>query len=91
MKLGVMKDQLPGSLAGADGVYCYTRGLSWDARATLSPLGTKVRCVDDLEELVVALSTEARTGDHVLVMSNGGFGAIHARLLEKLAARNGSC
>lgn len=91
MKLGVMKDQLPDSLAGADGVYCYTQGLGWDARATLSPLGTKVRCEDDLEALVAALSTEARTGDHVLVMSNGGFGGIHAKLLERLAARGGQC
>ena len=91
MKLGVMKDRLPGSLAGADGVYCYTRGLGWDARAALSPLGAKVRCEDDLEALMGALSTEARAGDHVLVMSNGGFGGIHAKLLEELAARGGAC
>jgi len=91
MKLGVMKNQLPGSLASADRVYCYTQGLGWDAHATLSPLGTKVRCEDDLETLVAALSTEARSGDHVLVMSNGGFGGIHAKLLERLAARGGQC
>jgi UDP-N-acetylmuramate: L-alanyl-gamma-D-glutamyl-meso-diaminopimelate ligase len=91
MKLGVMKNQLPGSLAGADRVYCYTQGLGWDARATFSPLGTKVRCEDDLEALVAALSAEALTGDHVLVMSNGGFGGIHAKLLERFAARGSSC
>jgi len=91
MKLGVMKDQLPGSLAGADRVYCYTQELGWDPRVTLAPLGTKASCEDDLEALVSAVSTEARAGDHVLVMSNGSFGGIHARLLERLAARGGPC
>lgn len=91
MKLGVMKDQLPGSLAGADRVYCYTPELGWDPRVTLAPLGTKASCENDLEALVSAVSTEARPGDHVLVMSNGSFGGIHARLLERLAARGGPC
>ena len=91
MKLGVMKDQLPRSLAGADRVYCYTQGLGWDPRVTLAPLGTKASCEGDLDALVSAVSAEARAGDHVLVMSNGAFGGIHARLLERLAARSGPC
>ncbi len=91
MKLGVMKDQLPGSLAGADRVYCYTHGLGWDARATLAPLGARALCDDDLEVLESAVLAEARAGDHVLVMSNGGFAGIHAKLLERLAARGGRC
>jgi UDP-N-acetylmuramate: L-alanyl-gamma-D-glutamyl-meso-diaminopimelate ligase len=89
MKLGVMKDRLPESLAGADRVYCYTQGLGWDPRATLAPLGAKASCVEDLDTLVSAVSAEARAGDHVLVMSNGGFGGIHAKLLERLATRVG--
>ena len=89
MKLGVMKEKLPGSLAGADRVYCYMQGLGWDPRVTLAPLGTKASCEDDLEALVFAILAEVRAGDHVLVMSNGGFGGIHARLLERLAARGG--
>ena len=89
MKLGVMKGQLPGSLAGADRVYCYTQGLGWDASATLVALGTRVLCEDDLEVLVSAVLAEARAGDHVLVMSNGAFGGIHAKLLQRLAARGG--
>ena len=87
MKLGVLKDQLPGSLAGADRVYCYTRALGWDPRATLMPLGAKAYCADDIESLVSAVTAEARAGDHVLVMSNGGFGGIHAKLLARLAAQ----
>jgi UDP-N-acetylmuramate: L-alanyl-gamma-D-glutamyl-meso-diaminopimelate ligase len=91
MKTGVMKDRLPGSLAGADKVYCYTRGLGWDPRVALAPLGAKASCTDDLETLVATVSAEARAGDHVLVMSNGDFAGIHDRLLERLAARSGSC
>jgi len=84
MKLGVMKAQLPASLADADLVYCYDANLGWDAAEALSPLGDKARVFDDLNKLVSQLVADARTGDHVLMMSNGGFGGIHARLLDAL-------
>ena len=82
MKLGMMKDRLAGSLAAADRVYCYSAGLHWDAAATLGPRA--VVC-DDLQRLVEQLASETRRGDHVLVMSNGGFGGIHEKLLARLA------
>lgn len=85
MKLGVMKAALPGSLQDADRVYCYSGGLGWDAAEALAPLGAKVAVHQELDALVAAIVGEAKPGDHVLVMSNGGFGGIHARLLEKLA------
>jgi UDP-N-acetylmuramate: L-alanyl-gamma-D-glutamyl-meso-diaminopimelate ligase len=85
MRLGVMKEQLPASLAVADRVYVYTAGLGWDAAGALRPLGEKVRCIEPLEDLVAAIAAEARSGDQVLVMSNGGFGGIHAKLLAALA------
>ena len=84
MKLGVMKAQLPDSLADADLVYCYGANLGWDAAEALAPLGGKARVFDDLGALVTQLVLDARPGDHVLMMSNGGFGGIHARLLEAL-------
>jgi len=84
MKRGVMKDALPASLAQADRVYVYTSGVEWDAAAVLAPLGARVGCYTDLEALIAAIAAEARPGDHVLVMSNGGFGGIHRRLLERL-------
>ena len=84
MKLGVMKQALPGSLAAADRVYCYSGGLSWDPAEALAPLGTKAAVHRDLDALVNAIAAESRDGDHVLVMSNGGFGGIHAKLLEAL-------
>jgi UDP-N-acetylmuramate: L-alanyl-gamma-D-glutamyl-meso-diaminopimelate ligase len=84
MKRGVMKDALPGSLAEADRVYVYTSNLGWDAAAVFAPLGARARCADDLETLISAIVADARAGDHVLVMSNGGFGGIHAKLLGRL-------
>jgi UDP-N-acetylmuramate: L-alanyl-gamma-D-glutamyl-meso-diaminopimelate ligase len=87
MKRGVMKDALPPSLAQADRVYIYTAGLGWDARSLFALLGPRARCEEDLEPLVAAVVAEARAGDHVLVMSNGGFGGIHDKLLARLSAR----
>jgi len=84
MKQGVMKDQLPASLAAADRVFVYGAGLGWDAAAALRPLGERARCFDQLDPLVAAIAAEARTGDHVLVMSNGAFGGIHEKLLAAL-------
>jgi UDP-N-acetylmuramate: L-alanyl-gamma-D-glutamyl-meso-diaminopimelate ligase len=87
MKLGLMKDELAPSLAAADLVFCYTGGLGWDAAAALAPLGACARPIGELEALVAALAREARPGDHVVVMSNGGFGGIHAKLLAALGQR----
>jgi UDP-N-acetylmuramate: L-alanyl-gamma-D-glutamyl-meso-diaminopimelate ligase len=87
MKLGTMKAALPASLAQADRVFCYTANLGWDAKAALAPLGAQAEVHDDLGALVAAVVREARCGDHVLVMSNGGFGGVHAKLLDALAAR----
>lgn len=84
MKLGVMKDALPGSLKDADRVFCYGANLGWDAAASLAPLGDKVQTFDDLDALVAAVSAVARPGDQVLVMSNGGFGGVHEKLLAAL-------
>ena len=86
MKLGTMKAQLPASLADADLAFCYSGGLDWDAAATLAPLGAKAQVHADLDALVSAIATHARPGDHVLVMSNGGFGGVHEKLLAALSA-----
>jgi UDP-N-acetylmuramate: L-alanyl-gamma-D-glutamyl-meso-diaminopimelate ligase len=86
MKAGVMKDRLAPSLEGADHVFCYAANLGWDAGAALAPLGARAHVESDLHKLVVAILDEARPGDQVLVMSNGGFGGIHALLLESLSS-----
>jgi UDP-N-acetylmuramate: L-alanyl-gamma-D-glutamyl-meso-diaminopimelate ligase len=84
MKLGVMKDTLAGSLDDAELIFCYTGGIGWDAQTALRPLGTKVMCSENLDGLVAAVAAAAHPGDHVLVMSNGGFGGIHGKLLSAL-------
>jgi len=86
MKLGVMKAQLPDSLAVADAVFCYAGGVDWDVAGALAPLGDKLDVHTQLDALVAAVVARAQPGDHVLVMSNGGFGGIHQKLLDALAA-----
>jgi UDP-N-acetylmuramate: L-alanyl-gamma-D-glutamyl-meso-diaminopimelate ligase len=87
MKLGAVKDRLAASLAAADAVYCYGGGIAWDVGAALAPLGDRVRVHHDLARLVDDVAAAARSGDHVLVMSNGGFGGVHDKLLQRLASR----
>jgi len=84
MKLGVMKSALPASLKDADQVFCYQANLGWDAKEALAPISSKTQVHDDLEQLVAAIVQAAKAGDHVLVMSNGGFGGIHQKLLDAL-------
>jgi UDP-N-acetylmuramate: L-alanyl-gamma-D-glutamyl-meso-diaminopimelate ligase len=84
MKRGVMKDALPASLAQADRIYVYSAKLGWDASAVFGPLGARARCLADLDALISTIAADARSGDHVLIMSNGGFGGIHAKLLARL-------
>ena len=84
MKRGIMKDDLPASLGEADRIYVYSAGLGWDAGAHFAPLVLRARCEENLDALVAAVAAEAKAGDHVLVMSNGGFGGVHEKLLAKI-------
>ncbi len=90
MKLGTMKDALPGSLVDADLVFGYGAkgtgkgGLGWNLAEALAPLGNKARAFDDIDTLVAAIVADAQPGDTILVMSNGGFGGIHQKLLDLL-------
>ena len=90
MKLGSMKAALPGSLSGADRVFCYSGGVGWDVEAALAPLGARATVLNDLAALVDAVVSESRAGDRLVVMSNGGFGGIHNLLLERLRGRAAS-
>ncbi len=84
MKLGAMKAQLPWSLASADLAFCHSGGLGWDAGEVLAEIGDKASVAGDIDSLVAQLSAAARPGDHIVCMSNGGFGNVHARLLAAL-------
>jgi UDP-N-acetylmuramate: L-alanyl-gamma-D-glutamyl-meso-diaminopimelate ligase len=84
MKLGVVKAQLPGSLAQADLVFGYGGGLGWDLAECLAPLGPKAQVHLSIDALVEAIRAASQPGDRVLVMSNGGFGGVHQKLLNAL-------
>ena len=86
MKLGTMKAQLPWSLEQADLAFCHSGGLDWNAAEALAGMGARASVAPDIATLVQQVTQAARAGDHILCMSNGGFGGIHAQLLQKLAS-----
>ncbi|MFM9882417.1 MAG: UDP-N-acetylmuramate:L-alanyl-gamma-D-glutamyl-meso-diaminopimelate ligase [Burkholderiales bacterium] len=86
MKRGTIKEALAGSLADADRIFCFSADLEWDAGQVLAPLGQRVVCEASFALFLEAIMREVRSGDHVLVMSNGGFNGIHQKLLDRLAA-----
>lgn len=86
MKMGTLKNQLPGSLKDADSVFVYTHDLGWDAHAVFNGQIQNLHLVDAIPQLVNEIKRETKPGDHVLIMSNGGFGGIHQKLLDALSA-----
>ena len=86
MKLGTMSAALAGSLKDADQVFCYAGGVDWDVAAALAPLGSKAHIGKQFDDFVNRIAAATQAGDHILIMSNGGFGGIHEKLLAQLAA-----
>ncbi|MDE2399078.1 MAG: UDP-N-acetylmuramate:L-alanyl-gamma-D-glutamyl-meso-diaminopimelate ligase, partial [Burkholderiales bacterium] len=87
MKLGTMKAQLPWALEEADLAFSLQGDYGWNVGEALAPLAIPAVVAESVDALVAAVAKEARAGDHLLCMSNGGFGGIHARLLAALQAR----
>jgi UDP-N-acetylmuramate: L-alanyl-gamma-D-glutamyl-meso-diaminopimelate ligase len=85
MKLGTHSAALPQSLAQADRVWMYQGpDVKWDVAGAVASLGSKVSVATNIDALVDKLKVELKSGDHALIMSNGGFGGIHAKLLAVL-------
>ncbi|MEA3243678.1 MAG: UDP-N-acetylmuramate:L-alanyl-gamma-D-glutamyl-meso-diaminopimelate ligase [Pseudomonadota bacterium] len=85
MRLGIHRDQLAKSLSDADAVWIYQPDdLNWDIDEVTASLVVPSVVSDDVDELVVSIVEQARAGDKLLVMSNGGFGGIHEKLLAAL-------
>ena len=84
MKLGTMKSQLPWSLEEANLAICHSGGLDWDAHEALAEMGARAKVSQTVDEVIAQVVAAAQAGDHVLCMSNGGFGGIHAKLLKAL-------
>jgi UDP-N-acetylmuramate: L-alanyl-gamma-D-glutamyl-meso-diaminopimelate ligase len=89
MKTGTMKAQLPWALEEADLSFCLQGAYGWSAREALAPMGPQAVVVDTVDALVAQVLRAARPGDHVLCMSNGGFGGIHDKLLAALGKLEG--
>ena len=87
MKLGAMAAQLPWALEAADIAFCHAGDLDWDARLALSPMVDRAHVADNIAQLVNQVTVHVRPGDHLLCMSNGGFGGVHNQLLAALKAR----
>jgi UDP-N-acetylmuramate: L-alanyl-gamma-D-glutamyl-meso-diaminopimelate ligase len=89
MKLGTHRDALAKSLSRADQVWMYQGpGVQWDVAGSVASLGSRAHVSTDVDDLVTKLDSTLRSGDHVLMMSNGGFGGVHAKLLTRLTARS---
>ena len=84
MKQGDMKAALPWALEEADLAFCLQGNYGWDAADALLPMGAQAVVADSVDKLVALIVKAARPGDQVLVMSNGGFGGLHAKLLTAL-------
>ncbi len=88
MQLGVHRDTLAASLAGADEVWLYAPpNIGWNVREAIASLGGRGHVAEDLDALVAALAASLKSGDQALIMSNGGFGGLHTRLLSALQQR----
>jgi len=90
MKLGTMAARLPTALQQADAVFCFGQNegkhaLGWDPKLVLAPIGDRAQAHHDLDQLIEAIVQAAKPGDHILIMSNGGFAGVHQRLVDALA------
>ena len=88
MRMGVFQDKLAGSLAQADRVVLYQAPeLGWHLDKVATALAGRGKVCTSIQATIDAICAQAEPGDQVLIMSNGGFGGIHAKLLEALKAK----
>jgi UDP-N-acetylmuramate: L-alanyl-gamma-D-glutamyl-meso-diaminopimelate ligase len=85
MKMGVHRATLAGALQSADRVFVYQApNLNWDVHAAMQPLAERISISTDIQGLIDKVTAETRSGDHVIIMSNGGFEGFHEKLIERL-------
>ena len=85
MRMGVHKDEMMRSLKNADEVLLYQpAGLDWNLSSTVESSDVSAQVYDNVDAIINRLCENATSGDHILIMSNGGFDSIHDRLLSAL-------
>ncbi|MFV1992341.1 MAG: UDP-N-acetylmuramate:L-alanyl-gamma-D-glutamyl-meso-diaminopimelate ligase [Acidiferrobacterales bacterium] len=85
MRMGIHQDTLAPAFGAADLVHIVTtQGLQWDIKSITDKLGQSCTLSEDVDSAVAAIAGSALAGDHIVIMSNGGFGGIHQRLLDRL-------
>ena len=82
--MGVLKNKLLNSFKDADRVFCFSKGAEWNVEKTLKELGPKLSCFGNMNNLVENISGEIKSGDTVLVMSNGNFGGIANKIIDTI-------
>ncbi len=89
MRMGQHRDALPAATAEADQVFWYQpAGLDWDLEGVVSASPVPAQLASTTEDMVQTVVEASRAGDHVVIMSNGGFGGIHQALVKELQLRN---
>ena len=88
MRLGAHKDSLAPSVAAADEVLWYQpQGLNWDLGPVVAASPVAAEVLDSIDAIIAKVVASARPGDQVVIMSNGGFGGIHQKLVSELQGR----
>jgi len=86
MRMGVHQDTLAAALKEADKIYVVpTQAQNWDIAGMVNDLGDKCTLSNDIEQTISVIANDALAGDHVVIMSNGGFAGIHNRLIDQLS------
>ena len=91
MRMGIHKESLASALQGADEICLYQpEGLEWNLDDVIANSTVPATLFSSIEKIIAHLVSAASAGDHILVMSNGGFEGLHGRLLEALQAHQAS-
>ena len=85
MKIGAMRDKLSESFEEADQLFIFSGGINWDIRNAFFGLNIQPKFHNNLDVLINDIVSYATSGDIILIMSNGGFGGIHKKILSKLS------
>jgi UDP-N-acetylmuramate: L-alanyl-gamma-D-glutamyl-meso-diaminopimelate ligase len=86
MRMGVHANTLAASFDKADLILLFQAdNVDWDIAANMSELGERCRVFKDIGEIVNYVVEQKQDGDQIVIMSNGGFGSIHTKLIEAMS------